>query len=146
MGEYPGPGGSPFPLSIPFLLFSLTFAFPGFTIIPILPNNNGGRSTTTKEMYNSTFLFNFMGPEMIVIFFAILLLFGGKKIPELMKGIGKGIREFNTAKGTLEKELQAGMKEEEQKDKDARELRDLREREAQRKREESFITRDEKSA
>jgi sec-independent protein translocase protein TatA len=31
---------------------------------------------------------------MLVIFFAILLLFGGKKIPELMKGIGKGIREF----------------------------------------------------
>ncbi|WP_044102451.1 Sec-independent protein translocase subunit TatA/TatB [Neolewinella persica] len=97
-------------------------------------------------MYNSTFLFNFLGPEMIVIFFAILLLFGGKKIPELMKGIGKGIREFNTAKGTLEKELQAGMKEEEQKERDARELRELREREAQRKREESFITRDEKSA
>jgi sec-independent protein translocase protein TatA len=117
-----------------------------FTIIPILPNNVGSGSTTIKEMYNSTFLFNFLGPEMIVIFFAILLLFGGKKIPELMKGIGKGIREFNTAKGTLEKELQAGMKDEEQREKDARELRELREREAQREREESFITRDEKSA
>ncbi|MEO0733892.1 MAG: twin-arginine translocase TatA/TatE family subunit [Bacteroidota bacterium] len=89
----------------------------------------------------SLFLFNFMGPEMLVIFFAILLLFGGKKIPELMRGIGKGIREFNTAKGTIEKELKDGMREEEQRERDARELRELREREAQRKREESFITR-----
>ncbi|MCX8212358.1 MAG: sec-independent protein translocase protein TatA [Neolewinella sp.] len=98
-------------------------------------------------MFNSIFLFNFLGPEMIVIFFAILLLFGGKKIPELMKGIGKGIREFNTAKGTLEQELNAGMKEEEereQRDKDARELRNLRDLEAKRQREEQFITRDNK--
>lgn len=84
-----------------------------------------------------------MGPEMIVIFFAILLLFGGKKIPELMKGIGKGIREFNTAKGTLEKELKAGMSEEDQREKDARELKELREKEARRQREEQFITREE---
>lgn len=95
-------------------------------------------------MFTSTLLFNFLGPEMIVVFLAILLLFGGKKIPELMKGIGKGIREFNTAKGTLEKELQAGMNEEEQREKDARELKDLREREARRQREEQFITREEK--
>jgi len=97
-------------------------------------------------MFNFTFLFNFLGPEMIVIFFAILLLFGGKKIPELMKGIGKGIREFNTAKGTLEQELKSGMAEEEQREKDARELRELREREARRAREEAFITRDDKTA
>lgn len=89
-------------------------------------------------------LFNFLGPEMIVVFLAILLLFGGKKIPELMKGIGKGIREFNTAKGTLEQELKNGMNEEEQREKDARELKELRERELERKREESFITRDNK--
>lgn len=57
-------------------------------------------------------LFNFLGPEMIVIFFAILLLFGGKKIPELMKGIGKGIREFNSARSTIESELKEGMKDE----------------------------------
>ena len=84
-------------------------------------------------------LFNFLGPEMIVIFFAILLLFGGRKIPELMKGIGKGIKEFNNAKGTLEKELKSGMEEEDQREKDARELRMLREREAQRKREENLL-------
>ncbi|MCP9237026.1 twin-arginine translocase TatA/TatE family subunit [Lewinella sp. JB7] len=98
---------------------------------------------STKMMMNTTLLFlNAIGPEMILVFFAILLLFGGKKIPELMRGIGKGIREFNTAKGSLEKELKDGMKEEEQREKDARELRELREREARRQREESFITRD----
>jgi len=61
-------------------------------------------------------LFNFFGPEMLVILFAILLLFGGKKIPELMKGIGKGIREFNTARSTIEHELKEGMKEAEKKE------------------------------
>jgi sec-independent protein translocase protein TatA len=61
-------------------------------------------------------LLNFFGPEMLVILFAILLLFGGKKIPELMRGIGKGIREFNTARSTVEKELKEGMKEEERKE------------------------------
>jgi len=38
--------------------------------------------------------------------FVILLLFGGKKIPELMRGLGKGIREFNTAKDTISRELE----------------------------------------
>lgn len=61
-------------------------------------------------------LFNFLGPEMIVVFFAILLLFGGKKIPELMKGIGKGIKEFNNARSSIETELKEGMKEAEKKE------------------------------
>lgn len=34
------------------------------------------------------------GPEIIFIVFIIMLLFGGKKIPELMKGIGKGVKSF----------------------------------------------------
>lgn len=55
-------------------------------------------------------LLSFMGPEMIIIFFAILLLFGGKKIPELMKGLGKGIKEFNSARASIESELKEGMK------------------------------------
>ena len=51
-------------------------------------------------MKPSILLFNFFGPEMLVIFLAILLLFGGKKIPELMKGLGKGMKEFkNASKG-----------------------------------------------
>ncbi|MFZ4740120.1 MAG: twin-arginine translocase TatA/TatE family subunit [Bacteroidales bacterium] len=38
------------------------------------------------------------GQEIILISIVILILFGGKKIPELMRGIGKGINEFNKAK------------------------------------------------
>ena len=37
-------------------------------------------------------------PEIIMILLVVLLLFGGRKIPELMRGLGKGIREFNDAK------------------------------------------------
>jgi sec-independent protein translocase protein TatA len=48
-------------------------------------------------MTSSILLFNFLGPEMIVIVLVILLLFGGKKIPELMRGIGSGIKEFKDA-------------------------------------------------
>lgn len=61
-------------------------------------------------------LFNFLGPEMLVIIFAILLLFGGRKIPELMRGIGKGISEFNKARASVEKELKDGMKENDKKE------------------------------
>ncbi len=56
------------------------------------------------------------GSEWILIFLAVLLLFGGKKIPELMRGIGKGIREFNSAKANVQQELEDGMKESDKKD------------------------------
>ncbi|RZK48525.1 MAG: twin-arginine translocase TatA/TatE family subunit [Pedobacter sp.] len=47
------------------------------------------------------------GPEMIILGVAILLLFGGKKIPELMRGLGKGIKEFkNGQEGTEEPKVQ----------------------------------------
>lgn len=55
------------------------------------------------------------GGELIVIGAIVLLLFGGKKIPELMKGLGKGIREFNSAKATIKEELDEGIKEEPKK-------------------------------
>lgn len=42
-------------------------------------------------------------PELLLILAAAMLLFGGKKIPELMRGVGKGIKEFKNAKdGILE--------------------------------------------
>ncbi len=66
---------------------------------------------------DSIFLFGLPGGgEWILIAFAVLLLFGGKKIPELMRGIGKGMREFNTARASLKEELEEGMKEPEKKE------------------------------
>ena len=50
------------------------------------------------------------GYEFLLIFLAILLLFGGRKIPELARGLGKGIREFNNARNAIETEIKEGMK------------------------------------
>lgn len=61
------------------------------------------------------------GWELLVIIFAILLLFGGRKIPELMRGVGKGIREFNAAKANIKSELEDGMNEEEGSKKESKE-------------------------
>lgn len=46
------------------------------------------------------------GPEWLIILLIVLLLFGGKKLPGLMKGLGKGIREFKDAKNDTSKELE----------------------------------------
>lgn len=49
-------------------------------------------------MLNSIFLlFGLGATEMIIVLVIVLLLFGGKKIPELMKGLGKGVKEFKDA-------------------------------------------------
>lgn len=44
-------------------------------------------------------------PEIIVIVLVVLLLFGGKKIPELMKGLGKGVKEYKNAMNGVEDEV-----------------------------------------
>lgn len=49
--------------------------------------------------------------EWLLILLVILLFFGGKKIPDLMRGIGKGVREFNDAKQHVKDEIEHGMKE-----------------------------------
>ena len=55
---------------------------------------------------NTIFLFgNFGAPEFIIIGLVFLLLFGGKKIPELMKGLGKGVRSFKDGMNNLEDEI-----------------------------------------
>ncbi len=58
-----------------------------------------------------------MGPlgfnELLIIGIVILLLFGGKKIPELMRGLGRGVREFNDAKNNVRKEIEEGVNEKE---------------------------------
>jgi sec-independent protein translocase protein TatA len=55
----------------------------------------------------------FQGEHMIFILLAVLLLFGGRKIPELMRGIGKGMREFKDAKDNVKSEIEVGMREKE---------------------------------
>lgn len=57
------------------------------------------------------------GGEILLIGFAILLLFGGRKIPELMRGLGKGISEFNNARASVERELKEGMKDKKEEEK-----------------------------
>jgi sec-independent protein translocase protein TatA len=44
--------------------------------------------------------------EILLILLVVLLLFGGRKIPELMRGLGKGIREFNDAKDNVRREIE----------------------------------------
>ena len=44
--------------------------------------------------------------EIIIILIIVLLLFGGRKIPELMRGLGKGVREFNDAKSNVKREIE----------------------------------------
>ena len=49
--------------------------------------------------------------EIIIILVIVLLLFGGRKIPELMRGLGKGVREFNDAKTNVKKEIEDNVNE-----------------------------------
>ncbi len=69
------------------------------------------------QLLNANFLMLSMpgGTEWILIILAVLILFGGRKIPEFMRGIGRGIREFNDAKSNVKKEIEDGMNEKENK-------------------------------
>lgn len=49
------------------------------------------------------------GGEMLLIVFFIVIFFGAKKIPELMRGLGKGIREFKDASKGIQQEIQEGI-------------------------------------
>jgi sec-independent protein translocase protein TatA len=60
-------------------------------------------------------LFNLAGPDLIVIFFIILLLFGAKKLPELAKGLGQAVREFGRAKDDFEREITTAQQSEQAK-------------------------------
>lgn len=56
-------------------------------------------------------MFGLGTPEIILIAVVVLLLFGGRKIPELMRGLGQGVREFNAAKANIKSEIEDGMRE-----------------------------------
>ena len=47
------------------------------------------------------------GPEIILIMVVLLLMFGGKKIPEMMRGLGKGMKEFKNAKDGVDETTEA---------------------------------------
>ena len=50
-------------------------------------------------------------PELIIIFLVLLLVFGAKRIPEIARGIGKGIREFKSATNEISREIEAESQE-----------------------------------
>lgn len=56
--------------------------------------------------------------EILLIALVILLLFGGKKIPELMKGLGKGVKSFKDGMNGIENEVSASEKKEKEPKKD----------------------------
>lgn len=56
-------------------------------------------------MNNLLFLGNIGAGEIVIVALVVLLLFGGKKIPELMKGIGKGVRSFQDGMKEIEKDI-----------------------------------------
>ena len=66
---------------------------------------------------NAILFLGLSGNEMIVVLVIVLLLFGGKKIPELMRGLGRGVREFNDAKNNVSSEIRKGMEEDPNKSK-----------------------------
>jgi sec-independent protein translocase protein TatA len=65
--------------------------------------------------------------EMIIIFLIVLLLFGGKKIPEIARGLGKGLREFRKARDDIKYSIDREAKEDEKREEDKAENDDLKE-------------------
>ncbi|MBO7418321.1 MAG: twin-arginine translocase TatA/TatE family subunit [Bacteroidaceae bacterium] len=67
-------------------------------------------------MENLLLMFMPSGSEWIIIALIILLLFGGKKIPELMKGLGKGVKSFKDGVNEAKNEINDATKELEDKE------------------------------
>ena len=61
------------------------------------------------------FIGNFGAGEIVIIALVILLLFGGKKIPEMMKGIGKGVKSFKDGLNDIEKDINEAPQKKEEK-------------------------------
>ena len=61
-------------------------------------------------MFDSLILFGIGMQEILVLAFIVLLLFGGKKIPELMKGLGKGVTSFKEGRNEISPDSSEGEK------------------------------------
>ena len=72
--------------------------------------------TATLLNIGQILIFGLGAPEIILIAIVVLLLFGGKKIPELMKGLGKGVKSFKDGMNEIE-DADKSLKEEEEKPK-----------------------------
>jgi sec-independent protein translocase protein TatA len=71
-----------------------------------------------NHLLNTLLIFGMGTSEIIVVALVLLLLFGGKKIPELMRGLGRGVKEFNNAKDGISNEIRKGMNEEKSPEKE----------------------------
>lgn len=58
---------------------------------------------------NNVLLFALGAPEIVLIALVVLLIFGGKKIPELMKGLGKGVTSFKKGLKDVEDEIKVDL-------------------------------------
>lgn len=59
-------------------------------------------------------IFLFLSPsfsEILLVLLAVLLMFGSDKLPELARGVGKGVRQFKNATGEIQREIKSGMTE-----------------------------------
>jgi sec-independent protein translocase protein TatA len=65
---------------------------------------------------NHLLFLNLGAPEIIIIALLVLLLFGGKKIPELMHGIGKGVKSFKDGLNEIDNEIKKDVNKDEKQD------------------------------
>jgi sec-independent protein translocase protein TatA len=73
----------------------------------VCSTDNGKIFLKHTDMRNLLLFGSFGAGEIIIIALIVLLLFGGKKIPELMKGIGKGVKSFKDGVKGIEDEINA---------------------------------------
>jgi sec-independent protein translocase protein TatA len=66
-------------------------------------------------MLNMITLWSLGGPEIVLIVLVILLIFGGKKIPELMRGLGKGISQFKKGMKEVDDEINTTLSDNDKK-------------------------------
>ena len=91
------------------LQISLNKLFQAFVLTVSL------HTTSKKRMNTAVILFLNLGTgEIVMILFVVMLLFGANKIPELAKGLGKGMREFKDATNGIQREIQDSARKMEQ--------------------------------